>query len=179
MEIAKEIKFNGITYRLMGNKRYYLSQSTKNEGRKNPKGLHVAIWEYYSKQQVPEGYIIHHKDGNYLNNDFSNLECISQKEHFKRHRQAKIERGKSQEQIEHLEKIREKATEWHKSSEGSKWHKEHAKTTLAKAWAYRENKICAVCNKEYIAKSPLSQYCSKPCRTKAYRTRKKQRLENL
>ena len=85
MEIQKIITFNGIEYRLMGQGKYYLSQSKSNEGRKYAKGLHVAIWEYYNGKEVPKGYCIHHKDGNTLNNDISNLECIEIREHLSRH----------------------------------------------------------------------------------------------
>jgi len=34
---------------------------------------------------IPKGYQIHHIDGNYENNDISNLECLSPKEHALRH----------------------------------------------------------------------------------------------
>ena len=34
---------------------------------------------------IPEGYNIHHKDENTLNNELDNLECLSQEEHRKRH----------------------------------------------------------------------------------------------
>lgn len=81
---AEKVTFNGVTYRLMGSRKYYLSQSTTNEGRKAPKGLHVAIWEFFSGKTVPQGFHIHHKDGNTFNNEFSNLECLSRNEHCKK-----------------------------------------------------------------------------------------------
>ena len=81
--VPKIIEFNGVAYRLMGTGRYYLSQSNSNQGRKHPRGLHVAIWEFYNKKRVPKDYEIHHKDGNTFNNDISNLECISRIEHNK------------------------------------------------------------------------------------------------
>lgn len=49
----EEVIFNGVTYKLMGAKRYYLSQSKTNDGRKGAKGLHVAIWESYNHKNVP------------------------------------------------------------------------------------------------------------------------------
>jgi hypothetical protein len=70
MEIQEVIEFNGIKYRLMGGKRrYYLSQSNTNAGRKRPKGLHVAVYEFYSGEKVQKGFHVHHKDGNCYNND--------------------------------------------------------------------------------------------------------------
>lgn len=62
----EEVVFNGVAYKLMGAKRYYLSQSRTDAGRKGAKGLHVAIWEFYNHKKVPSGYCIHHKDGNPL-----------------------------------------------------------------------------------------------------------------
>ncbi len=39
---------------------------------------------YYGK--IPKGYHIHHIDGNPLNNEISNLECVSPEEHSKIHK---------------------------------------------------------------------------------------------
>lgn len=46
--------------------------------------LHRYIWEKYNGP-IPEGYVIHHKDHNKLNNDISNLEMISDREHRLEH----------------------------------------------------------------------------------------------
>ena len=51
----------------------------------NKSYLHRLIWEYFSGEKIPEGYIVHHKDGNKLNNTFSNLECISNSDHKRIH----------------------------------------------------------------------------------------------
>ncbi|ENZ9528961.1 HNH endonuclease signature motif containing protein [Clostridioides difficile] len=75
----------------MGQKKYYLSQSSKNEKRKHAKGLHVAIWEFNNKREVPEGYHIHHKDFNPLNNNIDNLECIPYKQHLSLHAKKNLE----------------------------------------------------------------------------------------
>lgn len=46
--------------------------------------LHRLIYEkYYGK--IPKGYVIHHKDGNKVNNDISNLEMIEASKHNKFH----------------------------------------------------------------------------------------------
>jgi hypothetical protein len=45
---------------------------------------HIQIWKD-NKGEIPKGYIIHHKDGNPKNNNIDNLECLSPKEHGKRH----------------------------------------------------------------------------------------------
>lgn len=172
--MKEEIIFNGVKYRLLSKGRYYLSQSTTNKGRKGAKGLHVAIWEFYNNKKVPNGYVIHHKDGNYKNNSIENLACLSAQEHFELHKKQKTQKGKSPEQIEHLNKIRKLSKEWHRSEQGKKWHKQHVLNSLSKTWDFRELRTCVICGKTYIAKARHSKYCCKQCQTKAYRLRKKE-----
>ncbi len=43
------------------------------------------IWEDFNGKQIPEGYHIHHLDGNRDNNDPSNLVCLSPAEHWDLH----------------------------------------------------------------------------------------------
>lgn len=44
----------------------------------------VKLWEE-TNGIIPPGYHIHHKDGDYTNNDISNLECLPPGEHYLRH----------------------------------------------------------------------------------------------
>lgn len=59
-------------------KDYYkiISRKEGNHG----KYLHRLIWEK-ANGNIPDGYVIHHKDGNRLNNDLSNLELMELHEH--------------------------------------------------------------------------------------------------
>lgn len=124
-----KIEFNGIAYRLMGSGKYYLSQSTHNEGRRHAKGLHVAIWEFYHHTSVPKGYCIHHIDGDTFNNDIDNLVCEPISKHLSDHAKAHFSDPDYREKaIENLDQIRKKASEWHHSPEGIAWHKAHAHT---------------------------------------------------
>lgn len=61
---------------------YYLC-STENET-KVRKRMHVYVWEYFYGS-VPEGYHIHHIDGDKSNNAIQNLQLLSAKEHEKLH----------------------------------------------------------------------------------------------
>lgn len=142
MEIQEVIVFNGVKYKLMGTKRYYLSQSNTNKGRKNPKGLHVAIWEFYSGKKVPKGYVVHHKDHNSLNNDFSNLECVSREQHWEMHKEDFHKWAKSDESKKHLSEIREKASAWHKSEVGKNWHKKMVNDYYSKLYKEKTCKRC-------------------------------------
>lgn len=133
MDIPKSIEFNGIKYSLMGKKRYYLSSSTTNKGRKGAKGLHVAIWEFFNKATVPKGFVIHHRDHNWLNNNPLNLICISRKAHAKEHAYF----YQRFELKEHLAKIRPLASKWHRSEVGRLWHSNKAK----KDWEKRRTDL--------------------------------------
>ena len=44
--------------------------------------LHRYIWQKHNGE-IPKGFDVHHKDGNKLNNDIDNLDCISRSEHTK------------------------------------------------------------------------------------------------
>lgn len=46
---------------------------------------HRLVWEKEHGQPVPNGFVIHHKDGNKTNNDISNLELLEAKKHAKMH----------------------------------------------------------------------------------------------
>ena len=46
--------------------------------------LHRYIWEK-NNGPIPEGYVVHHKDHNKMNNDISNLEMVSDIEHRLEH----------------------------------------------------------------------------------------------
>lgn len=168
MEIPQSVMFNGTEYRLLGGGRYYLSQSTTNAGRRGAKGLHVAIWEFYSGQKVPEGYEVHHKDGNPFHNEFDNLECIPRALH------RKITNYRTERVKKHLDEVRGLAVDWHKSEEGREWHRKHAAESIGK----REEKeyICIQCGKTFKAKNQNAKFCSHNCSVK-YDYRKNEREE--
>lgn len=62
---------------------YYVIISSK-EGNKNKK-LHRLIWEDFYNCKIPDGYIIHHKNGNKLDNCILNLQLMRESVHKKLH----------------------------------------------------------------------------------------------
>lgn len=127
--------------------------------------LHRDVWEFYNGP-IPEGMHIHHVDGNTANNDISNLECVPDREHRKHHGAS----DRTDKQVQHLESIRAKAAEWHRSEEGRAWHREHAKQSLAKTWGKPRNfplltKQCVWCGTEMQAKSERKRFCCATCQT--------------
>lgn len=94
---------------------------------KTPCSLHRDVWKFHHGPIGPGG-TIHHKDGNTLNNQIENLECLPCWEHSR----ATLDQGLrdylgSDEVRSHLERIRPQAAEWHRSEEGRRWHIEHAR----------------------------------------------------
>jgi len=57
---------------------------SKKEGNKG-KLLHRLIWEDFYGKPIPNGYSIHHKDGNPLCNEIWNLQCCEHSKHMRFH----------------------------------------------------------------------------------------------
>lgn len=155
------IEFQGIQYYRFPDsphkhlERYYWPSRT--ERKKGREVLHREIWKAVHGP-IPDGCLIHHKDGNWLNNDPSNFECLTRKEHGERH-----PHGCSDWLGEHLARIREQATEWHRSEEGRAWHREHGK----KSWEGRKavSRICVYCHHRFttLAARKNVRFCSSAC----------------
>lgn len=58
------------------NKEYYMCY----HGNNLKKYEHILLYEAYIGP-IPEGYVVHHKDDNGLNNDLTNLEIMSRSHH--------------------------------------------------------------------------------------------------
>ena len=69
-------RFNGVTYTKRDNGRYQTSCIS----------IYRDVWRYFFGY-IPEGYEIHHVDKNKENNDISNLQMLTVKEHKAAHRQ--------------------------------------------------------------------------------------------
>lgn len=58
---------------------------TKQKGYKHCK-LHQYIWMVANGCDIPDGYDVHHIDGNKLNNSIYNLELVNHKKHLSEHK---------------------------------------------------------------------------------------------
>ena len=170
MGFVKRVLFNGIWYSCSEKGKYYFPEKVPNKDRKNLKQLHKAVYEFYSKKEIPKGYHIHHKDFNLDNNKYENLELLEASKHLSLHAKRNLQNPEYvKKNKEHLDKAREKSKIWHSSKEGKQWHKEHTKDSLKKVWDFREERICINCNRKYIAKGYYQKYCSQKC-GRRYRT---------
>lgn len=129
---------------------------------------HRIIWEQ-DIGPIPQGFHIHHKDGNKFNNLIQNLECISHAEHMRLHRLEQRNDLSCR-----MSKNSEKLHEWHRSEEGRKSLKEKAR----KEFINRTPRlcVCAECGKEFSSIHTVpTKFCSNNCMS---RERKKSGKDN-
>lgn len=169
--VETSIKFQGRKYTRKSNGYYYNCGTRKH--------LHQAIWIAHNGP-IPDGCEIHHKDFNKENNDISNLECLTKKEHHELHN-ALLTDEEKQWKRENLDKnARPAAIAWHKSEAGRKWHSEHAKKMAengTNGFTKRVKLICTNCGKEYEGVPKSSQpnhFCSNACKARYLRRKRKE-----
>lgn len=119
------------------------------------------------KDDIPKGAVIHHKDGDPLNNDIDNLEAVSKSKHQEIHMNQEDVKEKLSKILK--EKAQPKAKEWHSSEEGKKWHKQQYEETKEALYKKRYEHVCEQCGEEYRSnKKNKTKYCSDSCQNKAY-----------
>lgn len=142
------------------------------------KRLHREVWKKHFGE-IPKGYVIHHIDGDRLNNRIENLQCLSASEHTRIHMQDSERKEKmlrsNKERWQELDAARR---EWAKTPEGKRWYQEHWKESIGKMKPIE--KKCAACGKTFLDKSGgHGRYCSQNCKMKARRRRLKGLPENI
>lgn len=155
------VEFHGERFKRYPNsprlelRRYFTSQG----GRR----LHRAIWEA-NYGQIPEGFHVHHKDGDTLNNAPANLECLPPAEHHREHEE-RVTPERRVRRAEHAARIRPLTKAWHSSPEGLEWHRKHA----AVMWDGFEptTRKCELCGAEYQdhSKCGVARFCSNNCKS--------------
>lgn len=162
MKTASEyVTYNGERFYLQTSGRYYLSGKKTAEVRI----LHRRIWSDVNGP-IPDGMIVHHKDGDWRNNDISNLELMPPVNHNAMHmRERWCDDDQKSAFLSGLEKAREAAKAWHASPEGLLWHSENGK----KAFAARkqEEAVCLACSGVFLTYwKTKAKFCSKSCQNK-------------
>ena len=72
----------------------YLVKYVNGYNKKGNVKIHRAIMEEKLGGRLNSDEVVHHKDGNKLNNDISNLEVMSRGDHSRLHRKKELENGK-------------------------------------------------------------------------------------
>lgn len=164
------VRYGGIMFtRDPENKRrhlrvyYWPGRGDRNNG---VKALHVEIHKA-EVGPVPAGWHVHHKDGDPLNNDPSNLEAVTPADHAERHFAMEGKWYGFTDEA-HMAEMQELAKAWHASPEGLAWHSENGK----KSWEGRERQsgpACFGCGVEIQTFKPMMEgrrWCSTICRTR-------------
>jgi hypothetical protein len=110
---------------------------------------------------IPKSCHVHHIDEDRSNNDISNLQLVSFRQHAMIHMTS-----------DRLDSLRELAKEgrkycpaWHRSEEGRAWHKLHALKYGFGKWE-KIDKICENCSRVYFSPTQLaSRFCSNKCKS--------------
>lgn len=168
--------FNGRTYRLYG-KEKYLSTGIKKKWIR----LHIAVWLHFGGT-IKDGYDIHHKDGNKINNFPHNLEQKKVFDHRSAHFKKFIKDNPVWFKKFNSDGIKA-ASKWSKTKEGQKFRRDHYYKVLAKHNSYLHSrtvqKNCDFCGKPYkttpVAASE-ARFCSNNCKSA---WRRKQGTDNV
>lgn len=96
--MSETVEFNGIVFRRWPNAasradRYYYAPG-KADRQRGIGRLHVEVWKA-ANGPVPKGWHVHHRDGNYLNNDLGNLEIVQLGRHTAKHEYNRRRRRKT------------------------------------------------------------------------------------
>ena len=160
----KIITYNGFDFNRDDKTGYYLS-SRKING-KRPR-LHRYVWEM-NNGNIPKGCHVHHKDQDKSNNDISNLELLTRKQHLSMHANELMTEEAKEKRLENMKKhVLPSASKWHGSKEGREWHKEQYKVSLGNV-EDKEFK-CEHCGIEFKTKNVgKNRFCSNKCKS-AYR----------
>lgn len=121
--------FDGHKFRKDAKTGYYLA--TKNTRAGKRERLHVYVWQRYNGK-LPDGYHVHHIDGDKTHNDIDNLAAVSKRKHASFHGRERWEREPENMMKNFTAKGVSAARTWHGSEAGRKWHSEHAKTDHSK-----------------------------------------------
>ena len=136
--------------------------------------------EIYEKHfgPIPEGYVVHHKDGNKTNNIISNLQAMSATDHLSLHHKG----------VPKTEEMKKKSSETKKGHKVSEETREKIRQklsgrkipqeTVEHMCGPREKKyknVCQFCGKEFMATRKTGiKWCSRSCALRGFRRSKNQ-----
>lgn len=126
--------------------------------------LHRYIWKKHHGE-IPDGFHVHHIDGDRRNNHISNLTLMPHSRHAAYHMEIReLDPAYRAWRTKNMEaKVRPAAIAWHKSAAGRRWHSKHAKK-VAKT-RRPERLVCEQCGKAFEAwNTGTNRFCSNRCK---------------
>lgn len=153
-----EVTYNGRSYKLGTGK--YLSAGKSKLFRY--RRLHQQKW-LDAFGDIPKGYHIHHKDGNRLNNELSNLECIDGRKHMARHASERL-RTNPEYKAKFIQRGQAAAAKWHGSKAGIEWHVKHAAEFNFGHFTFGESR-CQNCDEPFTLRTRTAKVCSNKCKS--------------
>jgi hypothetical protein len=155
------IVFNGVKYRRYPQAKHQTSRNYYHSTTVPRRKLHVEIWRA-TYGEVPKGAVVHHKDGDPLNNDIHNLELLTRAQHQKHHCQERLNKNPG-----FYSYAAENLREAHKRSRSRKGRKALSRRVQA-FWDAKPTltKECLSCGKTFETKNQVRKYCEKNCRFK-------------
>ena len=142
-------EFNGVIFKAGKNGRYQAHFD-----------MHKFVWCAFFGEP-PKGYEIHHKDLNPANNDISNLQCLTHKEHREVHNRLREKEYTCDFCGKKIIKCGAHETKLHFCDDicKGKWRHYTGKTNI--------ERTCAICGKKFITKKRgimTAKTCSAHCR---------------
>lgn len=162
--MVESVVYRGERFRVQTSGRYYQS------GRKDvaERLLHRRVWRDHHGA-IPDGYHIHHKDGDWRNNAIENLALVDGIDHWRQHKLQQLATpGASERNVTYLARARIAAAEWHRSDKGLAFHSELGRDS----WKNRPPKLvqCQQCGKSFTARRhEVALFCSRACYDKSGR----------
>lgn len=149
-----------IPHCISGTSAYTGRQEACMGGYKFSKGtrVHRLVWINHNGA-IPEGSVVHHKNGIKDDNRIENLELMTLSEHASLHA-PDTRAGR----LKGLPKMQEAARLWHKGPAGKDWHKKNYQLTKDRLHAKKPH-VCEQCGKEYGSNRVKdTKFCSGKCK---------------
>jgi hypothetical protein len=142
-----------------GNRSYFRRVKQKNKKRKTWL-LHREVWKKY-KGEIPAGMIVHHIDGDFANNDISNLSLMTRSDHVSNHN---LKRWSDPIAVEkQRQKLKKLSTDFLKTEKGMDHLKRIAKLSMKNF--IPEEMLCWNCGKKFMSRTNRHDdlFCSAEC----------------
>lgn len=166
MATARHVIYKGHTFLVQSSGKYY--QDGNHKGINGERLLHRAVW-VEKHGPIPERHVIHHKDGDWRNNDIRNLQAVQISKHCSRHMRKRFKNPEYRRRNAlALKKAIAIAPAWHSSKAGFEWHKKNGDIT----WGNKKPKKhkCIVCGATFTRKciQKKVKFCTQRCFNKHY-----------